>query len=370
MASFKLVSANEKQVWSAAYTTEYVRLSGLLPYMGTSDNAIIRVTKELQDKKGAVIHLPYFAKLSGPGVTGGTQLMGAEENLKSYSTAVRTTLRRNGVKIQESETYKTELDVANAARSSLLNDSSEKLRNDLLIAGQSIVIAGGNDTDGNPIEDTYKAFANASAAEKNAWLVANTDRVLCGNVRANTSTGVLSTSLTNITAAQKMSAGMISMAKTMAKKSNPFKITPFKSDATAGREWYVLAVDSEGFRDCRTDPLIFAANQHAREKSVDSNPLFQSGDLIWDGVIIREIPELTETGLVGASNARVGHALLMGQNAIALAYSKTAEPRTQEWDYGMESNVAIVEVRGQAKMSAAGVQTGIVSIFHASALDA
>ncbi|MEG3124790.1 phage capsid family protein [Sphingomonas sp. GB1N7] len=370
MASFKLVSANEKQVWSAEYTSEYVRESGLLPYMGTTSNSIIRVTKELQDKSGATIHLPYFAKLSGPGVTGGTQLMGAEENLKNYSTVVRTTLRRNGVKIQESETYKTELDVANAARSSLLNDSSEKLRNDLLIAGQSVVIAGGLDTDGNPLEDTYKAFVNASAAEKNAWLVANTDRILCGNVRANTSSGVLSTSLGNITAAQKLSAGVLNMAKTMAKKSNPFKITPYKTDATAGREWYVLACDSEGFRDVSTDATIYAANQHARAKDVDTNPIFQSGDLIYNGIIIREIPELVEAGLVGASGARVGHALLMGQNAIALAYSKMAEPRTQVWDYGMESNVAIVEVRGQSKMSAAGVQTGMVSIFHASALDA
>lgn len=370
MANFKLVSANEKHVWSTKYTREYVRTSGLMPYMDTSATAIIRMDKDLSGKQGAVIHFPYFAKLSGAGVTGGTQLMGNEENLKNYSTGVRATLRRNGVKIQESETYKTELDIANVARASLIDDSAEKLRNDVIVAGQSVVVSSGLDADGNPLEDTYQPFATASAAQKNAWLVANTDRVLFGTKRANSVSGVFSTSAGLVDATQKMSAALINMAKSMAKKTGPFKINPYRSDATAGREWFVLFVDSEGFRDASVDPIIYAANKDARPRDVETNPIFQSGDLIYNGVIIREIPELTTAGAIGASGATLGHALLCGQSAIAVGIAMMAEPRVQAWDYGMENNVAVVEIRGQAKMSAAGVQTGIVSIFHASALDA
>lgn len=370
MANFKLISANEKHVWSKNYTREYVRTSGFMAYMDTSVTAIIRMDKDLSGKQGAVIHFPYFAKLSGPGVTGGTQLMGQEENLKNYSTAVRATLRRNGVKIQESETYKTELDIYNVAKSALVDDAAEKLRNDIILAGQSVIVSGGLDAESNPLEDTNVSFALSSAAQKNAWLTANTDRILFGTKRSNSNSNVFSTSAGLVDSTQKMSAGLINMAKAMAKKTNPFKIVPYRSDATAGREWYVLFVDSEGFRDLSVDPIIYAANKDARPNDLASNPIFQSGDLIYNGVIIREVPEMTPAGAIGASGATLGHALLCGQSAIAVGVSKMPEPRIQSWDYGMENNVAVVEIRGQAKMSAQGVQTGIVSIFHASALDA
>ena len=369
MANFKLVSANAKQVWSTKYTTEYVRTSGFMPYMDTSTNAIIRVDKQLSSQNGAVIHFPYFAKLSGAGVTGGTTLYGSEENLKNYSVAVRATLRRNGVAVPESETFATELDIANVARPSLVNWSAENLRNDIIAALQSVPVLGGVDSDGNPVEDTYVNYANATAAQLNAFATANADRILYGNKRAN-STGTQSTSLANIDATQKLSAATITMAKNLARKSAPFKITPYKSDLTAGREWFVMFVGTEGFRDIQVDPVVYAANKDARDRSVDSNPIFQSGDLIYNGVIIREIPEMVLTGLVGTSNAQIGHSVLCGMNAAAVAYSKMPEPRTQVFDYGQINGAGIVEIRGQSKMSAMGVQTGCVSIFHAAGADA
>ena len=370
MANFKLVTANEKNVWSTKYTAEYVRESGFLPYMGTSSTAIIRMDKQLSGENGAVIHFPYFSKLSGAGVTGGTALMGAEEALGNYSTAVRASLRRNAVAITESETFKTELDVANVARESLKNWSAENLRNDIITALGSVIVPGASDGNGGLLEDTYVSYTAASAGQRNTYLVANTDRILFGSAKANSVSGVMSTALATVAASQKLSAGVINMAKTMAKLSAPFKITPYKSDATAGREWFTLFVGPEGFRDLSVDPIIYAANQHARAKDVDTNPIFQSGDLIYNGIIIREIPEMPLVGNVGASSASVGQAFLCGQGAVAVAYSKMAEPRVQQFDYGHQNNCAIMEIRGQAKMSAAGVQTGCVTLYHAAAMDA
>lgn len=34
------------------------------------------------------------------------------------------------------------------------------------------------------------------------------------------------------------------------------------------------------------------ANREAPPRDVDSNPIFQDGDLIYDGVVVREIPEI------------------------------------------------------------------------------
>ncbi len=370
MANFKLVQANDKQVWSKEYTQEYIRESGFKPYMGSGDTAIIRMDMTLKAEKGSLVHFPYFRKLSGAGVTGSATLVGNEEALLNYSTAVRVAHVRNGVSIAESESFRTELDVANVARSSLKSWSAEQLRDALIVAGQSIIIPGANDSDGNPMEDTYVSYALATAAQRNAHLVKNTDRTLFGSKRVNAVSGVMSTALATIDATQKLSAGVITMAKTMARTAQTFKPRPYRSDATAGREWFVLFVGSEGFRDCQVDPLIYAANKDARPLDLEKNPIFQSGDLIWNGVIIREIPEMTLTGLVGASGAQVGQAFLCGQSSLVVAYGKMAEPRVNSLDYDHILGVGITEIRGQAKFSAAGVQTGMVSIYHAAASDA
>jgi hypothetical protein len=193
---------------------------------------------------------------------------------------------------------------------------------------------------------------------------------LFGNKRSNGASNVMSTALGLIDSTQKMSAGILTMAKTLARTATTFKPRPYRSDATAGREWYVLFVGSEGFRDLQVDPIIYAANKDARERDVDKNPIFQSGDLIYNGVIIREIPEMTLSGLVGTSNAQVGQAFLCGASALVVAYGKMAEPRVNSLDYDHILGVGITEIRGQAKFSAAGVQTGMVSIYHAAASDA
>jgi N4-gp56 family major capsid protein len=370
MATFKVSTANEKNVWSTNYTQEYVRQSGFMPYMGTSSNAIIRVDKQLSSQNGAVIHFPYFTKLSGAGVTGGTTLYGSEDTLSNFSTAVRATLRRNAVAIPESETFRTELDIANVARDSLKNWSAESLRNDFIAALNSMVIAGGTDGNGGQLEDTYISYASASAGQRNAHLVANADRTLFGNLTANGVSGVMATALATVTSAQTLSAKVLNMAKTLAKKSNPYKINPYRSDATAGREYYVLFVGPEGFRDLQNDATIYAANKDARERDLEKNPIFQSGDMVYNGLILREITEMPLIGNVGASSASIGQAYLCGTGALALAYSKMPEARIEQFDYQHVNGVGIVEIRGQAKMSAAGTQTGCVTLFHAASPDA
>jgi N4-gp56 family major capsid protein len=369
MARFKLISANDKTTWSTNYAQEYVAESGLSPYMSTSKNAIIVVDKELSTSAGSTINFTYFKKLSGGGVIGGDRLKGNEENMQNYTTSVRVKRVRNAVVVSENESFRTELDVINIARDELKSWSAEKLRDDAIVAAQAVIVKGANDDEGNPTPDTYVSWATATDAQKDAFLSNNADRVLFGSVRANTK-ATMAASLTAIPAAQKLSAGVLTMAKAMARKTAAFRIRPYRSDATAGREWFVLFVDSEGFRDLAADPLIYAANKDARPNDVEKNPIFQSGDMIYAGIIIREIPELTAVGNVGASGARVGHAVLCGQRAVAVAYAKMPTPVIDTDDYQGDHGVGIVEIRGQAKLSAAGVQTGIVSIFHASALDA
>ena len=68
-------------------------------------------------------------------------------------------------------------------------------------------------------------YAAATAAQRNTWLVNNSDRVLFGASKSN-NTGVYATSLTNIdNTADKLTAAQITLAKRIARTATP-KIRP------------------------------------------------------------------------------------------------------------------------------------------------
>lgn len=361
MADFKLANANAKETWSTKYATEYVAQSGLLPFMSSADNAIIRVNTDLANK-GDLVHIPYIASLKGAGVRGGATLEGGEEALLNYSTGIRVTHVRNAVMLPENETFKSEIDYANVARSGLKNWSAEELRDDLLSAMQHVPIAGGNDSDGTPIEDSYKTVAAATTGEKNAYLTANYDRLMFGGAQAATSGTAFATAMATIDSTKTLNADTVSDAKNLAETSATFRITPYMTKN--GEKWYVMFVGARGFKQLRKDTRIEAANREARPREVENNPLFTGGDLVWDGVIIKKIPELAGLGALGASGAAVDGAYLCGSNALGVAFARKPTFRTQPKDYDHKVGVGITEIRGQSKMSAAGVQTGIVSVYH------
>jgi hypothetical protein len=372
MADFKLAPASEKHVWSTKFLSDYVRTSGFVPYMGTGDTSIIRVNKDLTGQNGTTVHIPYYGALTGGGVTGDTPLIGAEEAMANYSIGIKATLRRHAVAVTENEKFKTDLDIANQARSALRDNRAQALKLDLIKMGTGVVVQGSSaDADGNYAEDIVKAFADASTGERNAYITANSDRVLFGASKSN-NTGTFSTSAANVDAsADKLSAATLNLAKSMALSTTSLAINPYRTDDSNGRETFVLFVNTEGYRDLFNDPTIYAANKDARPRDVESNPIFQSGDLIWNGIVIKCIPSIgVLSGVVGASSVPVGNAMLCGANALGVAWAKLPEPRVDTRDYGHVHGLGILEIRGQTKMSVKGVQTGMVNIFHASQPDA
>src|SRR5262249_46953719 len=147
-----------------------------------------------------------------------------------------------------------------------------------------ITSLGAITADGN-VQISYGA---ASAAQRNTWLVNNSDRVLFGASKSN-NTGVYATSLTNIdNTADKMNAAQLTLAKRIARTASP-KIRPIR--VSGDEEWYVVFVPSMVFRDLMLDTAIINSLQYAWNRGSD-NPLFTAGDILYDGLIIREIPEL------------------------------------------------------------------------------
>lgn len=350
MAVSSVISASQVQKWVADYFAEYVRDTGFKPYMGRGANSIINVKYELTPV-GKTINIPLVGKLSGAGVTGQTALEGAEEALNNYNHQIAIDWLRNGVLQTEDQLHYTEMDLLKASREMLKLWSMEKLRTDII--GGLGMIAG-------------KAYASASAAEKNAWNAANTDRILFGTSKSNYN-ATHATALLNIANTQKLSMSVVSLMKRIAKTASPI-VRPYKAENGSGREYYVMFAGSMAFRDLKID--MQTINLDGRPRDVESNPIFQDGDLLWDGVIVREIPGIPATGTVGASSARVEPVYLCGAQAVGLAWGMEPQVRTDSRDYGHFKGVAITEARGVNKLVYNSKDHGLVTGFVAAAADA
>lgn len=382
MANTTLTDSSNVAKWANDFAKEYIRESGFAQYMGTNDGAIIRVRNELVSSAGTIIHVPHIARLRSAGVTGSSTLAGNEEALSNYSFAIRTTFHRKAVNILKSDKIKTEMDLLNAAKGALKDFFAEALREDIIESLQGINVTGAANSDSTPGEDTFVVYASATEAQKDAWLDKNYDRVVYGAAIGNISTSAPaggatrdhSASLANIdNTADKLTPALVSLAKRMAKNSGAAsgknRVMPFKTQD--GRELYVMFVDSNGFRDLRNNTDMMAANRDARVRGED-NVIFSDGDLLWDGVVIKEVPEIPTLGGVGAGSIAVGSAFLCGRGAVTLAYSQKPSPVTQMEDYGFQHGVGLEECRSISglKTSFNGVQYGVVTVFHASVADA
>jgi hypothetical protein len=166
-------------------------------------------------------------------------------------------------------------------------------------------------------------------------------------------------------------------------------INPYMTEGT-DYEWYVLFCGSRTFRDLRNDTAMLAANREARPREgtgvLDSggNPIFTGGELQWDGVIIKEIPEITTRISVlapfvnaGAGSITVEPVFLCGQAAMAYGVGQMpAAKEKQDTDYDFVQGVGIEAQYGVAKIARANAGSsalkdfGMVTGFFAGVADA
>lgn len=360
MTTTTLATASQVQKWESQYFAEYVRESGFMPYMGKSVNMPICVKYELTSG-GKTINLPLITRLTGNGVTGSNTLVGNEEALNNYNFPISIDWRRNAVEIKKPESHWTEMDLLKAAGDMLKVWSAESLRDDIIAALASV---GG------------VAYGSASAAQLDAWLDNNADRVQFGTVSLATdapaggATYDHSATLTDITSGMTLDAAAVSKMKRKCKKADPH-IRPIRVNNSQGREYFVLFVPSEAFRDLKDDDPIKNANREARPRDVESNPIFQDGDLIYDGVIIREIPEISLLSGVGAGGTvDVAPVYMCGAQALGIAWGQQPKmTRKKEDDYGFAQGRGIEEALGVEKLVYNDVDHGLLTGFFAAAAD-
>jgi N4-gp56 family major capsid protein len=372
---------NKLIVFRKEVAREYIRQNLFSPYIGSEMTAIIRVINDLKNG-GEQINIPLIARLKNQPIATGT-LVGNEESIDNYGDRAWIDWARNAVKLPKSEEQKSSIDLFGQARPLLEDWGKELQRDEIIDAFYAVPLdttapAGLGSTNGQRVNGAL--FDAATAAQRNTWTTDNADRILFGGAQGNLSAGNWATSAANITSGMTLSAAAILKMKRLAKKANP-RIRPYK--LKNGREYFVLFVGPNCFRDLQADTTIITANTQARPREgdgLDKNPLFQDGDLLYNGVIIREVPELdvrlpvTYT-TAGASAIQVAPTFLCGQSAMAWCWGRMPVPTfLKEDDYQFFRGVGVMMAYGLkkiAKKNPAGnyKEWGVFTGYFASAND-
>lgn len=319
------------QQWEDKFFTEYLHDGGFKPLMGTSETSVIQVKEDLTKKSGDSITIALVNRLTNAAVTGTSTLEGNEEDMASRSMRIYVDKRRNAVRIAEMSEQKSAISLRNAARATLLDWAMEDTRDLIITALGSI----------NGV-----AFPAATEAQRDAWLVDNADRVYFGAGVGSFTDFSADTALLDTTADLFTATaldGMVLKAKTC----NP-KIRPMR-DPGNGKRYYVAFANPHAFKNLRDslDTEVLAQTVVQMEAS----KLFEGGDIMWNGVIVKEtdnIPIYTNLGASGT--AEVTPVYLCGAQALAVAYAKRWRTVTEEFDYGDKYGVAIDGIYGVRKI--------------------
>jgi hypothetical protein len=374
-------------VWS-----EYVRTSGFKPYMGAGDEGMTSIIHTAMEptKGGKTLTIPLVSSLKNGGVRGNTRLSGAEEKIGKHTFSIGVQIARSGVELSEQDEHYDFAKSVDLSRP-LLQEWGRSLTRDRVVDSLGAVAYSTSNapqvsTFFTPRNDVENVISNAT--QNNAWVVANSDRVLFGKLLSNYS-ATFATALANVDATDdKLTCAVISLLKeraldtaTNAKVTGAPAIRPVIDQySESGREYFVLFAGQRAFRDLKNDPVMMQANRdgRAREGSgMDKNPIFQDGDLIWDGIIIRQIPEIPVLPGVGNGGIDVAPVFLVGCQAVCLAWGSMPDFRKKgEDDYGHFTGIAITEMAGASKIvrkdgeSGALIDNAIVTGFVAGVASA
>ena len=347
MAQTYAVAGLTPQIWDSDFFVDYVRSSRYKRYMGADEASIFQVKEDLTKKKGDAVTFALVNELTGNGVTGNATLKGNEERLNSRSHKLTVDVLRHAVAVDDWDVQKSVIDLRNAAKVQLRQWASKTLRN---------------------------ACTNA---------LGQLDGVnLFGSTTANYNATFL-TALNSIGSGEQLTPNILSLMKRMGQSASP-KVGPTMVKEV-DQEWYVAFVGPRSWRDLTEDNpttnVLTLANRDARVRGVD-NPLFTGDSLVWDGIIIREIPEIQPLGDFGTFSGSGGVAIepvyLCGVQAVGLAWAQRTKSTTDTDDYEFLHGVGVQEIRRIEKLrfgTVAGADTttpkdhGIVTAFVAAAAD-
>ena len=326
MATSTIQTNNKLIKFTQQINREWVRENMFSPYMGEDINSIIRRRMELKSG-GEVMNIPLVRRLVGAGVSTGA-LVGAEEAIEDYGYRIWLEWARNAVTTTKAEQQKDSADTFGEAKP-LLTDWIMELTRDEIIKAFMALPSETQPAAGVRVNGIL--YESSTATQKGQWQLDNADRVLFGASTANRVASAVATdhaaSLVNVdTTADKCTGANLSLLKRVAMGANP-RIRPYRTKD--GYEYYVAFAGLNTFRDLKID--LQTVNKDARPREnmgtygAPNNPLFQDGDQLYDGVIVRLVPEIS--GFVTSQHGRTCSPQARPRLALSRCSSAASKPQ-------------------------------------------
>lgn len=341
------IPTNDRVVrYQKKFFTEFIRNNRFSKYIGTSENSPIQMVEDLEKGRGDQVYIYLVNQLgattAGGGIRTGYQtLKGYETSMDIRSNKLTIGLSRFAVTVWESDKQFSAIDLVEARDATLQDNFKTYFRDRIITALGSI------STDGI----THQVLGSASEADKDTWLVNNVDRVVFGAYLSGTalSTGDHSADLAQLdTTNDIVNDANLKKMKDAAKAANPI-VRPIK--VRDDEEWYVVFLGTKLFRQAQT--ALAQLNREAWVRAQgENNPLFTGGDLITDGLVIKEVPEIAAlSGTPGASGSTsVAPAYLVGAQALGYATALRSKVITDIDDYGEVNGAGIKMLDQVAKL--------------------
>lgn len=339
------------------FAREWNRNNRLSPYAGKGYMNIISQKVD----KGPTVRHSLVTRLKGSGVRGSDELRGKGEAIGNYTWDTNPTYKRHAVEFNKEDLEKTNLALMAEARPLLMEWLMNATRDEQIQAFGAFY----NGT-------TYANIADAAEANKDAWLVANIDRVMFGAYAAGGSAGGTdhSADLAQIDATNdKFTYTALRTMRGLAEDADPH-IHPYQ--AKEDGEVYVVFAGSVACRDFRASLDTINQNADVRGMKITSggNVLARDGDMFFEGTIIRKVPEITgnfsATGkplaTAGASGVVVEPVFLCGMQA--LSHGMDGPPDIvvdRAYDYSFRPGVAVEVKEDVKKTFFNNIQHGMVT---------
>ena len=326
MAETSVPTNAQVQQWDNDYFVDYVNRNWFKKFEGTGSSSLIQIKEDLTTKPGGTITLHLVNKLVGTAKNHNETLEGQEEDLtlRTHDIAIRE--YSHAVRWPKFQEQLTAIDLRGAHKDALMQWNMQ-LDRDLIIASLGDI---------NGV-----AYASASEAQKDAWLVDNADRVLFGAATSNNSSNDHSSSLANIdNTSDKLTPEAIALMKRLAKAASP-KVRPMTAKSSIGDvDTYVLFVNSRAMRDLKNNSTYQQQLRDAGKRGWE-NPIFTGADLVVDNTPVYEIEDIGVVTGVGAGSIDVAPVYLCGAQALGKAWAMRPTTVDDEFDYKRKHGLAI-----------------------------
>lgn len=330
MADTRAASGLTVQQWDDKFFVEYLQENRFAGEMGMDENSIIQIKEDLTKKPGDSVTFALVNKLTNDATTGTDVLEGNEEDMTSRSFRLYVDKRRNAVRVAEMEEQKSAIGLRDAGKATLKTWAEQDTIKLIIEALGSL-----NGT----------KFLSRTAAIGDAWLVDNLDRVYFGaGVGSGTdlSADLAQLDTTNDLFNKTALEGMILKAKT----ANP-RIRPVK-DPGNGRRYYIVYANPHAFKDFKASMEGTMDDTTAQGQA---SKLFEGGDLIWNGCIVKEIDEIPVYGNIGSGGtAEVTPVYLCGAQALGMAVARRWKTVEKKFDYDDKVGIAVDQIYGIKKL--------------------